>query len=72
MGYAFVMGHCLRCQRLFSFNPHKVPSIRIKGEKEPICKDCHSIINEKRKEAGVPLWPDPLPGAYEAFPEEEL
>lgn len=71
-GYAYVMGPCVLCGNPFSFNPHKVPSLNINGQREPVCEPCHTVANNKREAAGVPRWPDPLPGAYEPFPQEEL
>jgi len=64
-------GSCLVCKRFFSFNPHRVPSYRLKGEREPICESCMKRINEQRQERGQ----DPFPinaDAYEPLPEEEL
>jgi len=72
MGVAFMIAPCLICKRPFTFNPVKVPSLRVKGVKEPICKSCHAIINEKRVEAGVPPFPEPHPDAYGACDENEL
>lgn len=71
MGYTFIMGHCYTCKNLFTFHPHKVPSIRIKGTKEPICKACMLAANSKRK--ALNLDPHPInPDAYEACEEYEL
>jgi len=66
-GYMFVMGQCFGCGRLFSFNPNKVPSLRINGERQPICRTCIERANPERIKRGL----DPikiLPDAYE--PEE--
>ena len=71
-GFVFVMGHCLICKQPFSFNPNRVPSIRVDGEKEPICQPCYEWAQAKRKEEGVPAWPDPAPDAWDAMPVEEL
>jgi hypothetical protein len=30
-----VVGKCLCCPRVFGFNPHKVPSFRVEGVREP-------------------------------------
>jgi len=41
-----------------------VPSVRINGTKEAICKACVERINALRKQNGLePI--QPLPGAYE-------
>jgi hypothetical protein len=52
---------------LFSYNPDKVPSLRVNGVREPVCKGCVERVNPVR----IAKWLDPivpLPGAYE--PEE--
>ena len=78
MGYVMVMGPCCNCGRPFSYNPHKVPSIRVKdgkpdpdGKREPVCETCIITGNERRKAAG--LDPFPInPDAYVPMDEREL
>jgi len=67
--YMFVLGPYVRCGKIFSFNPERVPSMRLTpdGPREPICKECVEWANMLRKEEGAPEIV-PLPGAYE--PEE--
>ena len=69
-GYMFAMGPCIGCGRIFSFNPHKVPSIRIPadGDRQPICRDCVARANPMRAKNGLPPIPV-LPDAYEAAEE---
>ena len=67
MGYAMVIGQCFACSKVFSFNPHKVPSYQGK----PICRSCIKTANVKRKELGNPQWPVPE-NAYEPIDEYEL
>jgi len=70
-GYAFIVGDCVSCCRLFTFHPHKVPSVRVKGVREPICATCMAAANLQREAMG--LAPHPInQDAYEACPEEEL
>ena len=74
MGYAFATGHCLRCRRVFTFNPVRVPSVRYPppdGPREPICRDCFETLQGIREEHGLPRLPL-APDAYEAVSEEEL
>ena len=71
MGYAFCMGHCVACKKPFSFNPMKIPSVRINGKREPICKSCVEIANVQRKELGIALI-IPAFDAYDMCREEEL
>jgi hypothetical protein len=71
MGYAFCVGHCIACGRQFTFNPVKVPSVRVEGRREPVCASCVTKANEQRKAAGMEphfVHPD----AYEACNESEL
>ncbi len=71
MGFAMCMGPCFGCGKTFSFNPVRVPSIRVEGVKQPVCRECIEAANPKRVANGL----DPieiLPGAYEACDESEL
>lgn len=62
-GYVFVMAPCYCCGLIFSFNPDRVPSIVVDGEREPICADCVERVNPQR--VANKLEPIvPLPGAY--------
>lgn len=71
MGYVLATSACLLCKRLFSYNPHHVPSWPVKGVREPICRTCFDQVNADRLKQG--LEPFPLrPEAYEPLPEEEL
>jgi hypothetical protein len=67
LGWIYVYGECVGCRRPFYFNPDRVPSIRIKGEREPICENCVARVNPRRIANGLPPIV-PLPGAYD--PEE--
>lgn len=67
MGY----GPCVSCNRSFTFNPAKVPSIALNGAREPICKTCVEEANPLRVANGL----DPIvlhPNAYEPCDESEL
>lgn len=69
--FAMAMSGCIGCGRLFSFNPMRVPSITIKGTREPICLVCVERVNPMRIANGLePITP--LPGAYDACDESEL
>lgn len=82
MGYLIVVGECFVCREIFAFNPHFVPSMRVRfdGDKAvpdpaspraPICRACIAEANRRRKERG--LDPHPIhPRAYEATPEGDL
>jgi hypothetical protein len=71
MGYATCISPCACCGRAFSYNPIAVPSIRVRGVKQPICEDCMTTANVQRVAAG--LAPLPIrPDAYEACDEAEL
>jgi hypothetical protein len=71
MGYYTMYGACLVCHRLFTFNPMRVPSIRVNGIRQPVCLDCMTRANDVRQAKGL----DPLPildGAYDAADESEM
>ena len=66
-GYMSVIGECFTCKAPLTFNASRVPSIRIDGKREPICRACIALANPKRIENG--LAPIAIhPQAYE--PEE--
>ena len=70
-GYCFVFSACAGCRVPFSYNPLKVPSIRINGVKEPVCRGCIERVNPERIRNGL----KPIrysADAYEPVPEEEL
>lgn len=70
MGFIMAIGACYGCKYPFNFNPHKVPSIRINGVREPVCKFCMDRANEARLEQGLPLHTI-HPDAYEPAQEGE-
>lgn len=58
---------CFGCKRIFSYNPHRVPSIPIdpvtglppdmggnpeRAERQPICLSCVTYANWQRRKAG--------------------
>lgn len=62
---------CAGCRQVFFYNPVRVPSIRINGVREPICRACVERVNPRRIANGLaPIVP--LPGAYDACDESEL
>lgn len=71
MGYALAMGSCISCRQVFSFNPLRVPSIRVDGVKEPVCKACIERANPIRKKNGLPEF-TVHDDAYEPVDENEL
>jgi hypothetical protein len=71
MGYVFIYGECVGCHRFFGFHPHKVPSYRQDGVRQPICQTCVDRVNPMRKANGLPPIV-PLPGAYEPADENEI
>lgn len=71
MNYVFVIGNCVCCGLPFSFNPHRVPSVRVDGVREPICRVCVERANPLRVAKGL----DPIiifEDSYIPVPEEEL
>jgi len=67
MGYVMVMSECGQCKKLFSYNPHKVPSLN----NVAFCKECVDAANPIRVKNGLPAITYSK-DAYEAIPEEEL
>lgn len=71
MGYVYCTSACAGCNRIFSYNPIRVPSIRIKGSREPVCEACVAIANPRRIANGLdPIVP--APDAYQPCEESEL
>lgn len=65
MGWVFLTADCIACGRTFTCSPSKVPSVRVEGKREPVCRPCVESANRIRKENGMELFTI-LPGAYEA------
>lgn len=59
------IGPCIKCRAVFAFNPMRVPSVIINGEREPVCRTCIDWANIERANNGMPEIVI-LPGAYEA------
>jgi len=71
MGYVTAMAPCIGCGALFSFNPVRVPSLFVNGQREPICRSCVDRVNPGRKANGLaPIVPHH--DAYEACDESEI
>lgn len=68
MGYAMLMGICCACKQVISFNPHKVPSLKINGIREPLCRNCAEKWNTLHPEGARPIQD----GAYDPIDENEL
>jgi len=69
--FVSVLGTCIGCREPFSFHPNLVPSVRVRGSREPICKACVDKANPERIKRGLaPIAI--LPGAYEAAAEAEV
>ena len=71
MGYAIVTGKCFGCQEFISYNPHRVPSIRVNGVRQALCRDCVKIVQGNQERAGEPIT-EIHPQAYEPIHESEL
>lgn len=68
MGYAMLLCSCINCRQTFTCNPVRVPSIRVRGEKEPLCRACAEEWIRRHPEAGFVIPAD----AYEPCEESEL
>lgn len=63
MSFMFVIGSCAGCKRQITFSPSHVPSIRVKGVREPLCQSCVGVLNARRVADGLPEQPI-RPDAY--------
>lgn len=71
MGFALGHGCCAGCNQIFSFNPMRVPSVIIRGSREPICMNCVERVNPIRLANRLePIVPHA--DAYDACDEIEL
>ncbi len=71
-GYCWIVGECVGCGNLIHFNPNRVPSIRVNGEREPLCRSYFNKWNLfHRVSKGLPDYPLD-PNAYKPEPEENL
>lgn len=69
--FALAMSACIGCGQVFSYNPVRVPSLMVKGTREPICQRCVDVVNPQRVKNGLePIVPHPE--AYTACDEGEL
>ena len=68
MGHYFLIAECIGCGKVFTCNPDLVPSITVKGVKEPVCKDCFDRRQAHRKEHRLPIETH-HPLAYEEAPD---
>ena len=65
MSFMFGVGICINCKTPMSFNPDKVPSLVVRGEREPLCRSCVERWNEIHR-TSKGLSPVPIPeDAYE-------
>jgi len=54
-GVSYCIGMCAACDGLVIFNPDTVPSIRVRGKREPLCLLCAREWNRiHRTERGLP------------------
>lgn len=71
MGFAMGMGTCGSCNKLFSFNPRLVPSVRHDGQQLVFCQECCGKANVERAKNNLPLIPMNKK-AWQPVAEEEL
>lgn len=65
MAFMQAFGNCVVCHRMFAFNPERVPSVRVNGSREPVCRTCIERANPLRVAKGLPAI-EILPNAYGA------
>jgi len=64
-------GKCIVCRNPFAFNPVRVPSLMVDGNREPVCRTCILRVNPLREAKGLPPI-EILPDAYAPCEEGEL
>ena len=67
MGYMQAISPCAGCGNTIAYNPLKVPSIRINGRREPVCRICMDRVNEHRVAHDLP----PIEIAADAYDATE-
>ena len=66
--YMMAWGNCINCKGFMGYNPDKVPSLRIEGEREPLCEACFNEWNQiHRIRKGL----KPIPLNKEAYTPQE-
>ena len=45
-GFMMCVGACVACKVTITFNPNRVPSITVNGQREPVCRNCFARWNE--------------------------
>lgn len=71
MGFVTCITNCVNCHNPFGCNPNLVPSIRVNGVREAVCRNCIETANVQRKEMGMEPF-EIRDGAYEAADENEV
>jgi hypothetical protein len=73
-----IVGECYLCGRVFTFNPHRVPSYdpslddpSKRPGRQPICETCIERVNAARSARGLDPWPV-YADSYEAISPAEL
>jgi len=68
MGYAIIIATCIACKQTVHCNPKLVPSLRVNGQREPLCHSCATRWNQLHPENAREINPT----AYEPCDESEL
>ena len=53
-GYTVMIDRCCGCKRFFGFDPGCVPMALANGKPGPVCQDCMSEANRRRRSYGLP------------------
>ena len=71
MAFVTLTSACVLCGHTFTYNPVRVPSVRVRGQREPICRPCVEWANDIRAARGLATWPVAA-DAYDAVDESEV
>lgn len=64
-GFVFMVASCAACGVTIMCNPNMVPSLRVAGVREPICRGCFDRWNEIHRVSKGLEPVEPQAGAYE-------
>ncbi len=60
MGYMMLFASCCNCGGTFTCNPDLVPSLKLNGKREPLCRPCAEKWEKIHHKSGTIK-----PGAYD-------
>jgi hypothetical protein len=71
LAFVTLTSACFLCGKFFSYNPVRVPSLVVRGQREPLCRPCVEEANRERAAKGLATWTI-HPYSYEPVDEQEV